>query len=365
MASVRQYHQDSMKYLSSAKAYELSGDQEKSNDLMRRSLELETLAAKSVPESDKTEPTRSILFRSAASIALQLKEYDLSISLISNALVGNPPEEIKEELLKLFENVRYERSLAQKKTKLDKHSLLFSLSGRTVGYGFTRSSAFLERLNFLIKLLHRISERLQSVPYRASGRPSSSSSFFEPVLGAPGGGSFSITLRMETPIGGQMSLILKPEMIFEDVVKNISLVNSNEINALKKRIPDEMYFDNFLAMSKKIAPDGKNIESVALSTNTEAVIFVRPEYNIHFQRKIVEIKDEEIPFDKIGILDFASNRKDDKKVGISVGENESYDIEIVAGLDDIVVEYWRREVRVTGTLIKNTVYNAEINLVSI
>jgi hypothetical protein len=77
--------------------------------ISREAYSLEREAALLLKDSLDSEPTRSVLFRSAATLALNCGEYDDAIKLISHALVGNPHEEIKEELFEVLQNVSKER----------------------------------------------------------------------------------------------------------------------------------------------------------------------------------------------------------------------------------------------------------------
>jgi hypothetical protein len=49
-------------------------------------------------EQSQTEPTRSVLHRSAATLALDCGEYREAERLVATALAGNPPEPIANEL---------------------------------------------------------------------------------------------------------------------------------------------------------------------------------------------------------------------------------------------------------------------------
>jgi len=51
------------------------------------------------------EPTRSILHRSAATLAVQCGEYEAAQRLIYRALAGNPPSDIEAELKDLLGKV--------------------------------------------------------------------------------------------------------------------------------------------------------------------------------------------------------------------------------------------------------------------
>ncbi len=76
------------------------GDIPAARAALREALSLESRAASLVP--DQLEPTRSILYRSAASIAMQAGQLAEMRRLIAEALRGNPPGEIKNELLELL-----------------------------------------------------------------------------------------------------------------------------------------------------------------------------------------------------------------------------------------------------------------------
>lgn len=73
--------------------------------LIFQAYRLEKKAAEFLKTSFESEPTRSILYRSAATLAFKCENYTDSIDLITQALSGNPFEEIKTELLELLKTV--------------------------------------------------------------------------------------------------------------------------------------------------------------------------------------------------------------------------------------------------------------------
>lgn len=73
--------------------------------LIFQAYRLEKKAAEFLKTNFESEPTRSILYRSAATLAYKCEEYTDSIDLITEALKGNPFEEIKVELLELLKTV--------------------------------------------------------------------------------------------------------------------------------------------------------------------------------------------------------------------------------------------------------------------
>lgn len=71
----------------------------------REALEAETAAATLIAPYVDMEPTRSVLHRSAAALALDLGEWRIAERLICTALSGSPPPEIAEELRDMLETV--------------------------------------------------------------------------------------------------------------------------------------------------------------------------------------------------------------------------------------------------------------------
>lgn len=94
-----------MDYAEEAYVAKLNGDNETFLRLSRKALELEKQAVQLV-EAIPIEPTRSILYRSAASLALDCGGYREAEKLITTALAGNPSEDIIVQLKDLLEQVQ-------------------------------------------------------------------------------------------------------------------------------------------------------------------------------------------------------------------------------------------------------------------
>jgi len=81
------------------------GDRETAQQYFRRAFELESQAAQTISSNIGAQPTRAVLFRSAATLALQCGLIEETISLIQEGLAGDPPAAIAEELRSLIEDV--------------------------------------------------------------------------------------------------------------------------------------------------------------------------------------------------------------------------------------------------------------------
>jgi hypothetical protein len=74
--------------------------------------EAEKQAALSLLTNFEQEPFRSVLFRSAASLAMNCKKYEEAKTMIHFGLAGNPPKGIVVELMEVYETVEREIRLA-------------------------------------------------------------------------------------------------------------------------------------------------------------------------------------------------------------------------------------------------------------
>ncbi|MCX6366940.1 MAG: hypothetical protein NTX57_09545 [Armatimonadetes bacterium] len=110
-------HNRAMALAEEADAQRKAGEDEKADQLLSEAFLLEKEAAMRVmPEQENSEPSRSVLYRSAASLALECDKVRDAERLIAIALSGNPPEEIAEELrdlwIEVFRRLRPAEKLA-------------------------------------------------------------------------------------------------------------------------------------------------------------------------------------------------------------------------------------------------------------
>jgi hypothetical protein len=94
-------HDGAMKDAELAELAKLDGDPESAKQHYRHSYDKEAKAARMLAEELDFEPSRSVLYRSAASLAILCGEHDEAEELIATGLAGNPPAEIAEELREL------------------------------------------------------------------------------------------------------------------------------------------------------------------------------------------------------------------------------------------------------------------------
>lgn len=133
MSKVLDLHEQAMDIAEMAFVARLRGNQERAKELFFKAFEMETQAAALLSDNLNAEPTRSVLHRSAASLAFNCGKFDAAERLIAIGLSGYPPPEIAEELRDLFQDIINERRI---------NGVVVSLSsdnGEAVGLDLTHS----------------------------------------------------------------------------------------------------------------------------------------------------------------------------------------------------------------------------------
>ena len=199
MSEVRNFHDEAMALAEMASVAKLRGELEQAGNLHRQAYDKESKAAELVTRGASLEPTRSILLRSAASLAIDCNEFREAERLIATALSGNPPADIAEELRDLLEQVNFSRHLDLRGIVLESEELQMSIAGRAVSVGMAPSEQLITRIEDARKLILRTVERLLGRPYREGGAPASEVREYGLFLSVPRVASFAMTLRVSHP----------------------------------------------------------------------------------------------------------------------------------------------------------------------
>lgn len=222
-------HSKAMDIADAAFIAKRKGEHEEAKRLSKESFEYERDAALFLLEKTEIEPTRSILFRSAACLALDAEEYNQASKMISYGLNGNPPNEIKQELDDLLKEIRELQVVEEKSNeeKSDIYNIHFN-DGDAVSSGKIA-------LNFFAPLVNSFNELRKAVFHNVSGNElelfvtdtGSFNLFFKPLI-----------INNQTPIfdGIELENRLKEILSYSiniDGLKKLRL-NQNELNKLKE-----------------------------------------------------------------------------------------------------------------------------------
>ena len=267
-------HPKAMDLAELAFRHQRKGDNAKAKKYFREALDLECRAAFLLRPSKNSEPSRSILFRSAASLAYNAQDYVLGYCLVAHGLSGFPPPEIEEELKNLYEDINFMRHLSLKGLELEERQWLMSLSGNAIGYGTAMFEAFFSRAEKVSTIFYRTVERILNVPYRTVASVSKEIKdqyglFIQPFEAR----SFAVTFQIGRP-NPQFPMFPKeepkprvdPSVVVDEIFKCFEVLESQDPTALKEIIKHEMYYENFVALAKQIAPDGDDVTLVGFNT---------------------------------------------------------------------------------------------------
>jgi hypothetical protein len=332
---------------------------------MREAFDLERQAAERVRGRRRLEPTRSILFRSAATLGLQCKEYREAERLACAGLEGSPPDDIADELRDVLEQVHFERHLAIRGTALAPAEFQIAISGSGIGAGMAPTDVVVSRVSPVRNMMLRTAERRVGREYRDRGSASRSTrQVVETYLSAPRAGSFAVTMRLG---GDQLDLFEgagEAEDVLDEVVTCLDLFSRDALAELEHHIANESYFRNFVGLAGQLRPDGEVVSQVGITArirgrerrvSLRAQVPVRDRGQLDAAEPLSALPSPAPKPDEVvsirGHLRFADSTKGTDQIKL-VPENETpVRVRVPEGMmSDIVKPLWDQVVVVTGRM---------------
>ena len=350
MRSVRALHREAMNLAQEAFLLRESGNAVAARALAARAFPLEAEAAALVSKDVASEPTRSILYQSAASLAFQAGNYAEAQRLAADGLAGYPPARVEQQLKETIEQINFESHLVVNGEPLTTAEMQLSIAGDDVGFGRVPWSVFYDRMSALVSMISRMARRLSGEPYRRRGRPSATARSFVPLVSIPRAGSFAVTIEVAHLPQGQQALFVSSEQVVDEVVVGAELVKEQRFDQLLLRIGERGYFDSFVSSAQILVPDGDRVKIVGLTSAKRQVSFTESFSEMdYFPVPPVQAMSRELvsAFRTTlnGILDEASVRGTEQ-VGLSADNGTAYTFWVREGVDDLVRNYFNRRVQV-------------------
>jgi hypothetical protein len=273
MTTVNDLHPKAMDLAEEAFSLRRKGQDDKAKRLFLEALELERTAALLLPVGEDSEPSRSILFRSAASLAYNAEDFDAAERLIAFGLSGYPPPEIRDELKNLYDDNNFEHHLKAQGITLSTNQWLMSIYGNATSYGGTLVEPLMTRVDRITALFYRTVERLLGVEYRITGSSKKEiKDAYGLYLNAFAPSSFAVAFQIGAP-SAQMELIdhkpirqVEPDSVVDELMECLKLWETGKEEVLKDRIENEIYYENFIGIAKQIIPDGDDVKQVGFKT---------------------------------------------------------------------------------------------------
>lgn len=371
MSDVLDLHRLAMDIAERAFLARFAGDSASADDLLRQAFEYERRAAESANQAGSEEPTRSVLLRSAASLAADCKEFREAERLVAVALSGDPPSDIAEELRDLLEDVQFGRHLALRGTELrEANEFQLSMAGQAVGRGVVLYQEFLSRLDNTTKLIVRTAERLAGVPYRERGQVGKPVGDVSVFISVPRPASFAVTLKVARSqlCMPDVSDSVSGSAIIDELLNCLRTFNDSGEAAVAAAIAEEPYRRNFVGLAKQLAPDGRNITGVGFTAvragcETRVALTRRRDTAAGAgTRQPTSAPEQHVRI--IGSLRLAdATHSTDEICLVPDGDRKSQRISVPEGMmSDVVKPFWGERVQVDGIRKKSAIILTDIRL---
>lgn len=349
-----------MEYADESFVARLEKDRERYLHFTRLALEKEAEAADLMVDED-IEPTRSVLHRSAATLAWRCQEYGRAKRLAYRALAGNPPSDIEWELNDLLSTVRLEEA----GIRLGKGQLQFSLQGGEIGYGKAAISELTSRMPSIGSMLQitaksyyrQLNNVAEGVAHNFSDIPIFVDGF------APG--SFIVSLRLGIPVQRELPGLERFENIVEPFLEHLNLIGKGEFYELQNKLDDPNAYLGFVKAARKLAPDGNRVDSVKFQASVHDQLKI-VSFNVT-QRSLADVPLLEPSAEQETLSAYRVTDSDIQKEGVLKVANALVKTECVLVtddntkwyvegpedvLDDIVRAHFKRRVAISGKQLK-------------
>lgn len=347
-------HAKAMELYDAALIARRSGNEEEFRLQLNAALQEETAAATQFAAETDLEPTRSILFRSAATLALTAYAFDKALELSAAGLAGTAPATIRAELVGLVKEANYRLHILETEgITIGDESLTLSLEGEAVGNGMVRHEVFKTKLNAVVNMINRTADRVRGFAFGEASRKEFTAPLY---ISPPIPGSFAIEMRLgdqRQPDLNGLPQSMDVGAVLNEVVECFKEFKEGDLDALRGRIRSSDYFDNFMALSRQLQPDGDKITAVELVGNLHKgikrvrVTTPRPKPE---RKKSTEGGDESEIVEITGILRFAEKRAEGKeRVAVVDDRGDWHEIHVPAALmADVVRPLWDERVTIVA-----------------
>jgi len=364
MMDIRSAHSDAMDLAEKAEIARARGEEAAYRRFLKRALAKEVAAANLAVEQRAPEPTRSILLRSAAHLAVDSGDYRAAEKLVSIALSGDPPEEIAQELRSLFEEIGFGRHLHLQGIKLHPNDVQMVLVGHAVAPGMAASDEFISRVGTFQKMLYRTSESDQGRPYRERGDPKQVVERpLQLFVSVPRAASFAVSLKVASESQQGEFPFAESVRVIDHLVDRLQMYDREDFESLHNAIPAIDYFENFVELAAELAPDGERVRLVGFTTLRDGV-----ETRFEMKRAVrPESKAQKfVPADGLGQLIgrvFFMNIKDEENPIIKLETEDGNEWRLKADQEQLqkAVRYAATLTRVvaTGKQVTRTTFQVE------
>jgi len=254
-------HDRAMVIVDQAREAERTGDKNRRIELLRAAYQLEQQAARSLGPLPESEPTRTVLFRSASGLAFQAEDYQEACNLAFDGLTGNSPEEYATELLDIVTDAKFRLQLIGQNLQVPNNEITLTLRGPRVSVGLApakQTTLILRRIEGLLRgqVENFLKNKLES---GGTDWPVGSAKRFEVFMRPVAADEFAVAFRLglheQLPLFSAISI---GEQIIGDFMR--------DLRAAITVVPATLNRDRFTAAALKLEPDGKEVTSIEIAS---------------------------------------------------------------------------------------------------
>jgi hypothetical protein len=244
------------------------GDDERWILKLREAYRREEQAARLLEPIAESEPTRTILFRSASSMAFRSGDYQEACNLAYDGLSAGSPEEFAAELLDVLNDAKFRLQLVERNLTLVEREVTVSLRGPRVAVGLAPARQATLILGRIEKLLRgHVENYLQK--HASTERPGDPQKQFEVFIRPLPVEEFAVAFRLA--LNEQLGVFGSPSLgnlVISDFIRQLQgVVHGAE------RPPER---EKFASGVLRLEPDGKEVTYVEISALVaDEVVFVR------------------------------------------------------------------------------------------
>lgn len=225
------------------------------------------------------EPSRGIIYRSAAALALRCDELVLAERYAAQGLAGNVDDQIAEQLREVFDEVRFRRHTTGLIRQLRDETMHVSMTGRRVTPDFIDAAILTSHIENLHRIIVRVQELLLGYQFRRSGRISKGIQDTMQVRYEPASNrvfGYDLDVFVQQP---RLKFVEEDEGTVIGVTRRIfDLAQAGNRSALLSLCQENRsYYRYFTNAARDVMPDGKRLAFVGLqSSEYREAVTLRP-----------------------------------------------------------------------------------------
>ena len=252
-------HDRAMAIVDQAREAERAGDKKRCVELLRAAYHLEQEAARSL-EPAESEPTRTVLFRSASSLAFQAEDYQEACKLAFDGLTGNGPEKYTAELLEIATDSKFRLQLIGQNLQVPNSEITLTLRGPRVSIGLApakQTTLILRRIERLLRgrVENFMRNKLEPGREWPVGNAKRFDVFMRPVAADEFAVAFRLGVHQQLPLFSANSI---GDRIIGDFMRDLQVA--------AREGPAKANRDKFTAAVLKLEPDEREVTSIEIAS---------------------------------------------------------------------------------------------------